>query len=941
MDIRHSIKKNIIKTVILLVAIAAVCIALTGVSFADAAADNGIPVVYVTVSGSKADIAAMHNDPDHKITCSGVVSIDVPEGFRYADMPANAQCADVAERAMTIRGRGNSTWRANKKPYKLKLNEAADLFGLGSNKHWVLLANAYDRTLIKDRITGWLGDAIGMEYTPRGYPVDLVMRSSDGTYDKYLGSYYLSEQVRVGENRIEIEELKKKDVDDDIITGGYLIQNGMQTEETSPSYFETNSEATWANHTPNFDPSDDGYVNDKQKNYIRGYMQDLEDAIFSADYEGVNSTSYRDLMDLESAAKYWLVDQACKNADSYGTGSTYLYKPRGDKMYWGPLWDFDFAWYYHQNYDRFEINHEWLEGMLYDRGEGGFVQEIKKQWPAVKNALIRIAADDGIIDQYFEETKQSQAADLELYPAKVDSEDTEYTDEEEVFEPEKEKELFKKWILNRVDWIDKHLNDLDNLYHLVSVEVDGTVFDHVFVHHGYPYYYKLTAPPKEGYVLIGWQDQSGKTLNDLVVCNRDVVVRPVYIPEEDATKPTGIIFRNSEVYVDLSENTYQFEFTLIPEDAQDLRVNWVSSNEEIAAIKDVSDGVAEAALYKTGDVTFTATLKSGVSESVTLHIVDYKRPWANSIKTDQDIYTLAAGGYGHIEAIPNPIDGILQDPWLESEDESIVEVDSNGVLKAVKPGRTTVTISADVMRDGSLIQLKKTVEIIVTGSQPDSSKEAKNNKNKKKSAPKTATSINTGTAKKSAAEKKPDVLAAKAIAGKTGAKISWNGVKGAQRYVIYLSKCDKKKTIKKAKIVSGKARTWTKKKLKKKTFYKFKVVAQKKVNGKYKTIRTSRPGHFITGKVKGKYTNPKSLLVNKRNVTLKVGMSTKLKCKVRKVRKGKRLLNHAAKLRYTSNDPSVAKVSKKGKITAKKAGTCKVYVQTCNGIWKTVKVTVR
>ena len=37
----------------------------------------------------------------------------------------------------------------------------------------------------------------------------------------------------------------------------------------------------------------------------------------------------------------------------------------------------------------------------------------------------------------------------------------------------------------------------------------------------------------------------------------------------------------------------------------------------------------------------------------------------------------------------------------------------------------------------------------------------------------------------------------------------------------------------------------------------------------------------------------------------------------------------------------VAKVNDNGKITAVHKGTCTIYVQTINGIWKTCKVTVK
>ncbi len=40
------------------------------------------------------------------------------------------------------------------------------------------------------------------------------MRNTDGSFNKYLGSYLLSENVRVDTNRVEIPELKEKDNDD-------------------------------------------------------------------------------------------------------------------------------------------------------------------------------------------------------------------------------------------------------------------------------------------------------------------------------------------------------------------------------------------------------------------------------------------------------------------------------------------------------------------------------------------------------------------------------------------------------------------------------------------------------------------------------------------------------------------------------------------------------
>lgn len=192
--------------------------------------------------------------------------------------------------------------------------------------------------------------------------------------------------------------------------------------------------------------------------------------------------------------------------------------------------------------------------------------------------------------------------------------------------------------------------------------------------------------------------------------------------------------------------------------------------------------------------------------------------------------------------------------------------------------------------------------------------------------------------------KTADAIVAQAIAkGSTSAVISWNRIAGADRYVIYMTKCDGHNTIaKKAGTVSGSKLKWTKKGLAKNTSYKFKVVAQKKSGGGYTVMRNSRPGHFVTGNEKGPWTNPKSLSLNRSKVTLKKGKTVTIRGSVTKARSGKRLLtSHTRLLRYMSNDPKVAAVNENGKVTAKGAGVCRIYVQTINGMWKVCQVTVK
>lgn len=174
-------------------------------------------------------------------------------------------------------------------------------------------------------------------------------------------------------------------------------------------------------------------------------------------------------------------------------------------------------------------------------------------------------------------------------------------------------------------------------------------------------------------------------------------------------------------------------------------------------------------------------------------------------------------------------------------------------------------------------------------------------------------------------------------------RLTWNYVNGAASYDIYFSKCNtKNKKFKPKYLTTVGAYTFsmTKGKLKKNTCYKFYVVAKDANNN---VISRSQVSHAITGNVKGKYTNAKSLKVNQETVSVAKGGSVQLTVTQKKVKKNKKLLdgNHADLLRFVSTNNYVASVNDDGVIVGLNKGYCKVYVQTVNGIWKVVEVYVQ
>lgn len=182
--------------------------------------------------------------------------------------------------------------------------------------------------------------------------------------------------------------------------------------------------------------------------------------------------------------------------------------------------------------------------------------------------------------------------------------------------------------------------------------------------------------------------------------------------------------------------------------------------------------------------------------------------------------------------------------------------------------------------------------------------------------------------------------------GNTAMTISWLKTEGADGYDIFFAKCDGKgkTTTKNIKSIEGNSIfTWTASGLKAGVSYKAYVRAYVMKDGQKQYAASSPLMHAYTKGYTKRYTNAKSVKVNKKKVSVKAGKSIKLKVKVRKLKNNKKLMQkkHELKVRYLSTDTSVATVSKKGKIKGVRAGTCCVYAYAHNGVFKMITVTVK
>lgn len=647
-----------------------------------AVANNGIPVINIDIDENAAgygSIEQMNSSPDHSAECTGKINVEVPDGYK-GDY-SNAALSGTEDLELEyIRGRGHTTWLENKKPYKFKLKKSADLLGMGSNKHWVLLANAKDETLLRNRIVYHIARMLGLAYTPKMLPVDVVMN------DKYIGSYYLCEPVRVGKSRVNIDELTDKDNTEPEVTGGYLFSL-LEGDEPEQNVFRTENGTGFAFSNPAFASDDptDVLGTEAQKKYITDYLQRIENAVYGKDFKDDNGVSVWDYIDLQSTADYWWVQEFSKNVDAYRTDSTYLYKPRGEKAYWGPVWDFDLSLGKSvRDTDGFYMSKsmDWLNKLREECPE--YQAMLRQRWTELNGIINDIVKDGGLLDRFAAETASSWEANKECWQL-----------DNSVAGFDFEISILREWLLERQAWINNNIDKmLNKVYGTVKFVADGKTVQENSVLLGSSFVVDLPElPEKKGYVFDGWKNEDGSEFDPTYSITDDTTIIASFISEKSIIKADNIYFQGSEIYDDmLLWNQFRAEYTLTPFGTNDRVASWSSSDTDIAEVD--SNGVVTE--KKTGTVKITATLRTGLQKSFTLHIINMaETPWLepSKLQAKQSLVTLKEGQYAQVAVTltPLPCDSSL---YYSSSNESVAEVDSIGVIHAVKEGTAIITVTS-------------------------------------------------------------------------------------------------------------------------------------------------------------------------------------------------------------------------------------------------------
>ena len=317
------------------------------------------------------------------------------------------------EKRVDIRGRGNTSWGYDKKPYRLKFDKKVSLCGLPSAKSYVLLANYTDCSQLQNALAFKIGQMLDLPFTNKYVPVDVTLNGI------YKGTYLLTNKPGINAGSVDIDE-------DNSIMWELDVNYDEELRFKSPIL---NLPVMVA------DPD----LNENQFEYWKNDFIELEKEVVN-----LNASQ---LVDMDVAARYLLVYEILKNDELGWPKSIKLFKSKGGKYIFGPIWDFDLAMgkvWMGDSYTTDSIEDKVWKNLLflYLVVDPSFIESINRAWGEIRQRLPEIME---FIEDYAVLIRNSAKRNQQLWSGLED---------------------FESSIVNLNNWLTLRFEALDKFYYV-------------------------------------------------------------------------------------------------------------------------------------------------------------------------------------------------------------------------------------------------------------------------------------------------------------------------------------------------------------------------------------------------------------------------------------------------------------------------------------------
>lgn len=362
--------------------------------------DTGIAKVYVTTTRDE-------KTRNHDLYKSGD-KVDVKSSL----VVYNADGSIDSEGSGTIKLRGNSTSTGQKKPYNIKFDSKTNVFGFGKAKKWSLLANTFDKALIRNQVGIQFHHKVmeanqEWQFTSECEPIDFYL---DG---HYMGSYLLLESVEAGSSRVDIDaenpdnheillelDMTDRDAAADAHLDAHTTLMNMSFTINEPE--GPGTEAANENHEDHQEWLEFNETYAAKKAYTLSYLNHLEEKIQNGGDGTLDEIGQ--LIDVDSFVNYYITAELFRITDVSYSSVCYFIKKSADgteKLYAGPLWDLDLSSgnadgaAADPDNDMHAQDNPWFGALMKNKE---FAAKVTERFNEVLPEIKKLTADGGVID---------------------------------------------------------------------------------------------------------------------------------------------------------------------------------------------------------------------------------------------------------------------------------------------------------------------------------------------------------------------------------------------------------------------------------------------------------------------------------------------------------------------------------------------------------------
>lgn len=271
-----------------------------------------------------------------------------------------------------VRGRGNSSWTwspNSKNPFRIKFpkKKKQSPFNLTEDRQWVFIANKQSGSMTSNSIAQKIAAMVDAEALCHMIPVDVYINGH------YRGSYCFTEKIGVADNSVAIDEATGCLLElDDYYDEAFKFKDptfNLPVNVKDPDFSEDDDE-----RTVTFEAIQNSF------NSLTATLQ------AGGDISGK--------IDMESWAKFWLVNDLVRNVETHHPKSCYIFNEDpagGEKWKFGPAWDFDWAFGYEETHDYFiyGADGDLFSAVYYQNKSGYQFYDAIRNTPAGKRAYYK------------------------------------------------------------------------------------------------------------------------------------------------------------------------------------------------------------------------------------------------------------------------------------------------------------------------------------------------------------------------------------------------------------------------------------------------------------------------------------------------------------------------------------------------------------------------